>query len=319
MAPPSAGQRRTSRSRLSSNLATLFDGNAGLIHAETWLKDLALDAEQNRGGRPEILFNTIISALKRVLPDVDNVAVRDKRVWVTRRSTGEVPFAALSDGYLTTMGWLIDLIARWVDRAERRGEKVEAGFTETMEGLVLIDEIDLHLHPRWQCTVISDLRETFPRMSFVVTTHNPLTLLGARPGEIFVLRRARGGGDVAGPVAVRQVDLPKGARADQVLTGPWFGLPSTLDKETQALLDEHRRLLRNREGESDERLRAIEEELRERLGTFADTSLDRLALNVAAQLMDEDYRELTPDERESIQREVKERTRRENASSRGEN
>jgi hypothetical protein len=52
-----------------------------------------------------------------------------------------------------------------------------------MTGVVLIDEIDAHLHPRWQMQVVTTLRTLFPRMTFVATTHNPLALVGARDGE----------------------------------------------------------------------------------------------------------------------------------------
>ena len=294
------------------DVATLFDEAASLIHAETWLTGLALDAEQNPAKRP--LFDTIARALTGVLPSVTAVRIRDKRVWVTRGGE-EVPLAALSDGYLTTAGWLLDLIARWVDRAERRGETPGDGFTATMEGVVIVDEIDLLLHPRWQCTIIEDVRAIFPRMTFIVTTHNPLTLLGAREGEIFVLRRSRDLDGAEGSPKARQVDLPKGARADQILTGAWFGLPSTVDPETQELLEEHRHLLRKGNGASQARIEELEEILRDRLGSFADTSLERLAQSVAAQIMDERYRELTPEEREDIQREVKERVRAESAPS----
>lgn len=285
-------------------LATLFDESASLIHAETWLKERALEAEQNKGKPKEALFRTVLATLTGLLPDVNEIEVRDNRVWVDVRGVGCVPLAALSDGYLTLAGWVIDLVARWIDRAARHGDPLEPGFTKTMEGLVLVDEIDLHLHPRWQCQVIADLRVMFPKMSFIVTTHNPLTLLGAREGEIFIFRRSLSEGADGGRVIIEQDDLPKGVRADQVLTGRWFGLSSTLDRDTLDLLERHRKLLRRR-GVPEQERRALEAQIRERLGSFADTSLDRLALSVAAELMDERHRELTPEERESLRDEVK--------------
>lgn len=56
-----------------------------------------------------------------------------------------------------------------------------------MTGLVLIDELDLHLHPQWQIEIISKTKKIFPRMSFIVTTHNPLTLVGASADEIWTM------------------------------------------------------------------------------------------------------------------------------------
>lgn len=56
-----------------------------------------------------------------------------------------------------------------------------------MEGLVLIDEIDLYLHPTWQVVLIRALRRTFPRIQFVATTHSPLLLADLSPDEIVEL------------------------------------------------------------------------------------------------------------------------------------
>ncbi|MCP3938608.1 MAG: AAA family ATPase, partial [Actinomycetia bacterium] len=144
----------------------------------------------------------------------------------------------MSDGYITTVGWIVDLIARWAELSHRLGVELDGDFRDQMTGLVLIDEIDLHLHPLWQTEIVSTLRRQFPKMSFVATTHNPLTLVGAKPGEIHVLRRE------AGQVSVHQQDIPPGTSADDVLTGEWFGLVSTLDADTQDLLDQHRSMLR---------------------------------------------------------------------------
>ena len=212
---------------------------------------------------------------------------------------GECSLSSLSDGYLTTIGWVLDLIARWTHEAQRANIEIKPGFNKQMTGLVLIDELDLHLHPRWQAHIIGDLRKDFPKMSFVVTTHNPLTLLGAEPGEIHVIRKDDD------QFEVTQEDMPPGIRADQVLTGAWFGLSSTLDKETLGLLDEHRRMLSQETKRSDSKRKKLERELRQRLGSFADTSEDRLALEVAAKHMTEEYQSLTTIERKEVQKKIK--------------
>ena len=65
-----------------------------------------------------------------------------------------------------------------------------------MEGLVLIDELDLHLHPAWQVGLISALKRTLPRMQFVVTTHSPMLLSGLEHDEIIVLDQDPETGDI---------------------------------------------------------------------------------------------------------------------------
>lgn len=90
---------------------------------------------------------------------------------------------ALSDGYKTTIAWIADLIGHaFLDY----GKEVDP---KKMEGIVLLDEIDLHLHPTWQHRIVSLLRHAFPCLQFVVTTHSPLVLPGFDANEIFRLRR----------------------------------------------------------------------------------------------------------------------------------
>ncbi len=265
-----------------SDIATLFDETRGLAPAEGWLTKLKLGAMEDPEGRRAALYRTVERVLLRLL-SIEDLDVQADAVWVRSKATGRARLAALSDGYLTTAGWVVDMIARWIDREQRLGREIADKFNETMEGLVLLDEVDLHLHPRWQRRVIRDLKALFPRLSFVITTHQPLTLLGADPGEIFILRR-----DAAGAIDVQQIDLPKGLRADQVLTGEWFGLSTTLDPDTLSLLDEHRRLLRRGVAEEDPRRRALEADLRARLGGFADTPIERMVREVTAEILDDD-------------------------------
>lgn len=298
------------------DIATLFDETRGLAPAESWLTKLKLGAEQAPGGRAAELFESVQQVLCAVL-QIQTLDVLADGVWVDSPATGRARLAALSDGYLTTAGWVVDLIARWLDREQRLGHDVTPKFHETMEGVVLLDEVDLHLHPRWQRRILPDLKRLFPRLSFVVTTHQPLTLLGADPGEILVLRREEGGF-----IDVRQIDLEKGLRTDQVLTGEWFGLSTTLDPDTLKLLDRHRELLRQGVSESDPRRKTLEATLRERLGGFADTSVERLVQSVAAEILDEASEKMPPDEkqqaRDRIARVARERlARRNNAKDTG--
>jgi len=103
-----------------------------------------------------------------------------------------IPLEMLSDGYLTSAGWLLDLLARWLSLAQKNKVAIDDQFMQQMRGLVLIDEIDLHLHPTWQIEIIDRTRKLLPQMSFVVTTHNPLTLVGAKAHEIWILKREDG-------------------------------------------------------------------------------------------------------------------------------
>ena len=276
-----------------SAVETLFDDSAGLVHAETWLKQRKLAATMSPGSPDEAFLGAVLCTLIRMLPGVDEILVTAHAVEVDGPGVGRIPLGALSDGYLTTAGWVLDLIARWSEDAMRRGIVLDESFREKMTGVAIVDEIDLHLHPRWQRDVVADIRRLFPRMSFVVTTHNPLTLLGAAPGEVFVMQRD----EKTGRVDIHQRDLPPGLGAEGVLTGEWFGLASTLDDGTLELLTKHRQLLRSGSPDGTE-AKALEKELTARLGSYAATSLERMAQSAAAQVLDEDVRKLSAEDRE---------------------
>jgi predicted ATP-binding protein involved in virulence len=112
-----------------------------------------------------------------------------------------VPFRLLSDGYRNLLGLVADIAWRAVQLNPRHG----AAAPELAEGVVLIDEIDLHLHPRWQLRVIDDLRRAFPRLQFVATTHAPQVITSAQPEWMRILR----GGTtplLAGPVHGRDAN-----------------------------------------------------------------------------------------------------------------
>ncbi len=177
-------------------VATLFSEDAELIHAETWLKELRLGALETSGGPAEAFFEAVVQALLGMLEGVDRIEVtREKGVRLFGPGVGrDIPLAALSDGYLSTMGWILDLLARWSERFRRiEGRPPDASMALDANGLVLVDEISLHLHPHWQMRVIRDVRKIFPNVSFVVSSHHPLTLLGAGPNEVHIMRRGDDG------------------------------------------------------------------------------------------------------------------------------
>lgn len=282
------------------NAATLFDPQASLLYAEAWLRRLAFAAQKST--KDEALFAAVLDLLTDsgdtkypLLPGVRTIDVEPDRTWVTGPGEQRVPLSALSDGYLTTLGWLADFLARWLAYARQSGYEIGPGFATEMPAVVLVDEIDLHLHPRWQVQVVPALARTFPRTTFVATTHNPLTLNGSVLEEhirkgVYVIREAEDG-----TLQIEPSPLPKGRRVDEVLTGDWFDLRSTLDPDTFARLEEHRQLLRQNVPENDPRRQELEAELRRRLDGYADTPAERLAQELVARQFPDDE---TPSEEE---------------------
>lgn len=118
--------------------------------------------------------------------------VDSDRMYMRMGDTSELAIAgvALSHGYQSTFAWIADLIGHVLLEA-----KTDLPTTE-MEGLVLIDELDLYLHPAWQAQFITALRRVFPKMQFIATTHSPVVLAEMAPHEVVRLIVDRTTGDV---------------------------------------------------------------------------------------------------------------------------
>lgn len=133
---------------------------------------------------------------------------------------GRLPLSSLSDGYRSTFQWVLDLIG-WLIYA-RRFER-----DEDIAGIVLIDELEQHLHPRWQRYIISQIHRQFPGIQFIASTHTPLVAAGIADIDNAMLIKLEGdesGATIACPIDPQTL---RGQRADQVLTSPAFGLATS--------------------------------------------------------------------------------------------
>ena len=161
--------------------------------------------------------------------------------------TGRVPLPKLSLGYKTVFAWAVDFSLRMFFRHPT----VE--FPLEQPAIALIDEIDLHLHPKWQRDIREYLTSNFPNTQFICTAHSPLIAQDAERDNIAVLVKS---GDeihiVNDPVRVR------GWRIDQVLTSELFGLQSARSKEVQKLIDERRALLKKKRRSKADKSRIME-------------------------------------------------------------
>ena len=100
---------------------------------------------------------------------------------VLRFEDGHVaPWSELSDGYHVFIALVADIARRAVMLNEFDGADAPA----RVEGVVLIDELDLHLHPRWQRVAVPRLRDAFPRLQFIITTHSPQVLSSAKNRQV---------------------------------------------------------------------------------------------------------------------------------------
>lgn len=139
-----------------------------------------------------------------------------------------LPASWLSDGYQAMLSWVADLLGHAVLELEDEADPAQ------LEGIVLLDEIDLHLHPTWQRRIVPLLREAFPKLQFIVTTHSPLVLTGFERQEIISLR-LEDGRVVQDPAGVE----PGVLTASEILTNFFdvshAGRPELIEKERRYL------------------------------------------------------------------------------------
>ncbi|MBF0340874.1 MAG: AAA family ATPase [Magnetococcales bacterium] len=134
------------------------------------------------------VLDAVRKAMESMFPDVTNLHTKDLtgELWVDRKTSGGVSiplsFNQLSDGYRGMLALVMDLARRMVQGNPYMSDPLSS------HAVVLIDEVDLHLHPKWQQHVLLDLRRTFPNTQFIVTTHSPQVLTTVEPQHIQIIR-----------------------------------------------------------------------------------------------------------------------------------
>lgn len=106
-------------------------------------------------------------------------------IFIKLEKEGLMPFNFLSDGYRNVIAMVADI----AHRAARLNPHYGADAAKKTSGVVLIDELDLHLHPKWQRRFVDDLKKAFPEMQFIATSHSPFILQSLQVGEVIDLDR----------------------------------------------------------------------------------------------------------------------------------
>lgn len=236
----------------TSNYAVL-GAYESLQQAKTKKEKIKLDKEYKK-------YENYVKELKQmlvsILPNIDdgkNIIINAPKLLDKYELEGEVslttkyglkiPFKNASLGYRTVISWTIDLAWRLFQ------EYPESQYPLKEAAIVLIDEIDLHLHPKWQKEIMQNLSTHFPNVQFIATAHSPLMVqpefdvkfdnnsITIRPNYAIVK-------DLDEEVVV--INDPKGIdgwRADQILTSEFFGLQSSRGPKYDVLMNIRNRLL----------------------------------------------------------------------------
>jgi len=213
----------------------LFDPAYALRNAVKWLLDIK---NKNKFDRVAVALKDLLLLQNDdiILREKGNVYIKYAPLKNSQKRT--VPkkdkLQELSDGYKSIIAVAVDIMSTLLK---------ENTSMETAEGIVLLDEIGTHLHPRWRMEVVKSFRRTFPRLQFIVTTHDPLCLRGLGKGEVIVFKKDEDG-DV---FTMKDLPNPGELRADQLLNSEFFGLRSTIDPDLEKLFNEYYELLRKEE------------------------------------------------------------------------
>lgn len=268
-----------------SVLTELYDVEERLIvlHHAVLDKELAIARKKLKEGKPfktkeEIdivlteskerkLLETFKDAIVQVLPEgvltlpddiiIDAPHYRKGRIEegsVKFRISGKkVPFSSLSLGYQTTAAWVLDLAYRLINRYSESNTPLHE------PAIVLIDELDLHLHPRWQMEIMWKLAKVFQNTQFIGTSHSPLMVQTMPNANFAVIQR-----DSHGEVTIEnEPDKVQGWRIDQILNSQYFGIDISQNAKADALFKERNSLLLKKEKtrKDEKRLSEIERQI----------------------------------------------------------
>lgn len=211
-----------------SRFATLFREDATLAEGDQWLRDLnhrELNGDTDSG-------ETLAQVLEVLNFHFLQFGFRAERVdpdglWLKQADGVLLPLEHISDGYRAAIAMVVDLIRQAINVYGRNLLSRSNGSLQIRHsGVVLIDEVDAHLHPSWQREIGDWFQQVFPSMQFIVTSHSPLICQTASDRGIYHLPSP--GSNIA-PFRLSDSDYRKiiGSRPHEILLTPAFGLDNT--------------------------------------------------------------------------------------------
>jgi predicted ATP-binding protein involved in virulence len=183
-------QRRSHAATRAKRIRSRLDGYAHCLEAASdekgflnWFKTMEWTEFQE--GKPPLGLVAVRETIRGIVPGCIDLRYRSKEGELVAifNDGRRLPTRLLSDGFRTVLGLAADLAWRCATLNPQFGAYAAL---ET-PGVVLIDEIDLHLHPNWQRRIINDLRRSFPKVQFFATTHSPFIVQSLKAGEVIPL------------------------------------------------------------------------------------------------------------------------------------
>lgn len=221
-----------------TNFITQFNEDEPLATFERWVVYLDYVIAKHPGAARQARHQQRlgIEAINRMLPEgtrFDSVSGEGRILFDVQGR--KVPTLAMSDGYRSVLALAGDLVWRLIQAfPQSRSPLAE-------EGVVLIDELDIHLHPRWQRYIAGWLREQFPNLQFIVATHSPFVAAGAGKDALTLRLTLENGA-----TQVEKVETPAALNVDRILQSEAFGQLSPYSPETEESIERYDTLARKR-------------------------------------------------------------------------
>lgn len=226
-----------------------------LANIKQWIVDL----EEGQRGRGKERIKAFFRLINQLTPGVtfDYAGLSEDKDVMVHTDDGVIPMDLVSQGTSSILNWCGTLL-------QRMYEIYPASKSPQMEpAVVLIDEVDAHMHPEWQRMFVALMEQHFPRLQVIATTHSPLVVGNLEAGHVVAMRRSQGNvlAEVV-PVGMRGWD------ADDILTGLGFDMDTSREPETAQLEEEYAQLFAKspRTREEDERLKEVADQLAPRIG-----------------------------------------------------
>ena len=214
----------------TERFVTMFQEAASLYEVDQWLRNLSHKKLEGKTAESEQLDLLLEILRDDLMPNQITVdRVDSDGLWLKDRNGLQLAWSEMSDGYRAALALLADILRHLIIAygVEGLAERDDDGkICITRSGVVLIDEIDAHLHPEWQREIGFWLKQHFPKIQFLVTTHSPIICQAADENGLFVLPEP---GSDAKPRALTQDEYNKviSSRPDTILLSPAFGLQNT--------------------------------------------------------------------------------------------
>ena len=210
-----------------------FDALSNSLHSTSRFKSAFIwfynkENEEQRLQKEQRSFDVVLpeltavrNAITSMFPDFHDphIEVNPLR-FMLKKGNEKFSVEELSDGYKTMLGLVIDLSSRMAQANAHLDDPLSS------EAIILIDEIDLHLHPSWQQHILKDLTRTFPNTQFIVTTHSPHVVSSVNVEQLTVLENHKR----------KSVDYSYGLSIERILEDV-MGLEHSRNADVQKMID----------------------------------------------------------------------------------